>query len=196
MKSHNTKGESVILPESMRTEMLQIIHGSHLGIEKCKCGARDVIHWPGMSSQIEDTVSSCQVCSIHTREATQKTSFFHTTYQTDCGQKWEQTYVIELRGQHYLILVDYYSNFIDFDYMKETSEQVINAASLSLYVMHGIPDISSPPTGHNSQVISSLTLYPQSNGNAVQTFKNIYSRKPMTTDMTLIGPSQHANHCR
>ena len=30
------KGQKVIIPTCMRTEMLQIIHSSHLGIEKCK----------------------------------------------------------------------------------------------------------------------------------------------------------------
>ena len=48
------KGEKVIIPMEMRKEMLQIIHNSHLGIEKCKRRARDVLYWPGMSSEIED----------------------------------------------------------------------------------------------------------------------------------------------
>ena len=45
-------GEQVIIPTRMRAEMLRIIYNSHLGIEKCKCRARDVLHWPGMSSEI------------------------------------------------------------------------------------------------------------------------------------------------
>ena len=31
------KVEEVIIPTEMRTEMLKIIHGTHLGIENCKC---------------------------------------------------------------------------------------------------------------------------------------------------------------
>ena len=56
------KGERVIIPTEMRTEMLKIIHRSHLGTEKCKCRARDSLYLPGMSSGIEDFVSTCEIC--------------------------------------------------------------------------------------------------------------------------------------
>ena len=36
------KGEKVIIPKGMQSEMLQAIHSSHLRKEKCKCRARDV----------------------------------------------------------------------------------------------------------------------------------------------------------
>ena len=51
------KGGQVIdlVPASMRREMLRLIHSSHLGVEKCKHRARDVVFWPGMGAQIEDT---------------------------------------------------------------------------------------------------------------------------------------------
>ena len=38
------KGTRVIIPATMRPEMLRIIHSSHLGIDKCKHRARDVIY--------------------------------------------------------------------------------------------------------------------------------------------------------
>ena len=47
------KGEKVIVPKTMQREMLEIIHSSHLGMEKCKRWARDVLYWPGMNSEIE-----------------------------------------------------------------------------------------------------------------------------------------------
>ena len=37
--------------------MLNCIHESHKGIVKCKQRARDILFWPGMSSQVEDKVS-------------------------------------------------------------------------------------------------------------------------------------------
>ena len=51
-----SKGEQVIIPRAMQPEMLKIIHSSHLGMEKCKRRARDILYWPGMSTQIEDFV--------------------------------------------------------------------------------------------------------------------------------------------
>ena len=59
------KGEKVIVPKSMQREMLTLIHSSHLGVEKCKRRARDVLYWPRMNAEIEDAVSKCQVCSTY-----------------------------------------------------------------------------------------------------------------------------------
>ena len=42
------KGERVVIPHSLRKEMLDKIHTAHLGIVKSKKQARDVLFWPGM----------------------------------------------------------------------------------------------------------------------------------------------------
>ena len=50
------KGERVIIPTSMSRDMLQVIHSPHLGAEKCKQSAKNVLYWPlwpGMAAQIE-----------------------------------------------------------------------------------------------------------------------------------------------
>lgn len=56
-------GEKLIVPEGMRKEMLALLHGSHQGIEKSKARAREVMYWPGMSRDIEDTITRCNKCS-------------------------------------------------------------------------------------------------------------------------------------
>ena len=66
------KGEKVIIPSSMHTEMLKCIHNSHLGIEKCKRRARDILFWPGMNSQIQDVVSNCCICNRYQRRNTKE----------------------------------------------------------------------------------------------------------------------------
>ena len=51
------KNDKLIAPSSLREDMLSQIHSSHLGIEKCKRRARDVLFWPRMNQQIADMVS-------------------------------------------------------------------------------------------------------------------------------------------
>ena len=75
------KGERVIVPRSMQSEMLQIIHSSHLGTEKCKRRARDVLYWPGMNSEIEELVSKCEICNTHRRSNTKEPLLPHTVPQ-------------------------------------------------------------------------------------------------------------------
>ena len=40
------KGEKIVIPTSLRDEMLRRQHESHLGIEKTKKLARDFMYWP------------------------------------------------------------------------------------------------------------------------------------------------------
>lgn len=52
----------VVIPQRMQSEMICYIRTSPLGLEKSELLARDVLFWPGMTSQIEDT---SQVCSTN-----------------------------------------------------------------------------------------------------------------------------------
>jgi len=40
------KGDKIVIPVSLRKEMLEKIHTSHLGVVECKQRARDVLFWP------------------------------------------------------------------------------------------------------------------------------------------------------
>ena len=53
------KGLRIVIPPSLRKEMLRLIHTSHLGIVKCKQRAREAMFWPGMNVDIESTVKDC-----------------------------------------------------------------------------------------------------------------------------------------
>ena len=46
------RGERIIIPASMRKDIKQRVHAGHLGINSCVRRAREIIFWPGMSSEI------------------------------------------------------------------------------------------------------------------------------------------------
>ena len=51
------KGDGIVIPTTLRSEMLVRIHDSHMGIEKCRRRARNVIFWPRTNEQISDLIS-------------------------------------------------------------------------------------------------------------------------------------------
>ena len=57
------KGMKVIVPTSMRAQMIARVHSSHLGPDACLSQAHDVLFWPGMAGQIKDQVQLCEVCN-------------------------------------------------------------------------------------------------------------------------------------
>ena len=55
----------MIIPSSLRADMLKLIHQGHFGLEKCKQRARFSMYWAGINKQIEQLVSSCSTCLNH-----------------------------------------------------------------------------------------------------------------------------------
>ena len=51
----------MIVPQTMKSEMLAAIHQSHLSAEACKKHAREILFWPGLCQDIQDTVDKCGV---------------------------------------------------------------------------------------------------------------------------------------
>ena len=54
-----------MIPPSMRPGVLELVHGTLLGIVKCKQRAREALYWPGMSAQVEEKVQNCTICHGH-----------------------------------------------------------------------------------------------------------------------------------
>ena len=64
-------GERLVVPGSLRPDMLQVIHEGHLGRDKCIARARVSLYWPLMDVDIEEVVGRCALCQKY-RAAKQK----------------------------------------------------------------------------------------------------------------------------
>ena len=49
-------GQKIVIPESLRAEVLKQVHTGHLGVTKTLERAKDNIFWPGMTNEIQDYV--------------------------------------------------------------------------------------------------------------------------------------------
>ena len=57
-------GDRVIIPKAGREKTLEILHDGHPGITRMKQLARSIVWWPGIDSDIEKKVKSCEMCSL------------------------------------------------------------------------------------------------------------------------------------
>ena len=177
-------GEKLIITQGMRQDVLNCIHESHLGIEKCKSRTRAVVYWPGMSAAIERMAAKCSICFKHQRENQKEPLLPHEVPQ----RPWQKlgTDIFELNSNSYLVIVDYYSKYTELCLLKDkTAGSVITC----MFSRHGIPDqvvVDNMPFSSKSfrqfardwgfAVCTSSPRYPQSNGmseRAIQTIKNL-----------------------
>ena len=62
-----------VIPQSLRWDVLQKIHDSHMGMEGCIRRARESVFWPGMRAAIQDYVSKCETCQRYSRKQQRET---------------------------------------------------------------------------------------------------------------------------
>ena len=89
--------------------MLELIHESHMGIEKCKSRARTLLYWPRMTLDIEDTVRNCNV-SCKYRNNQQKKPLIPHSIPDERFQKVDID-IMTFQNIDYLVVVDYFSKF-------------------------------------------------------------------------------------
>ena len=61
------KGTQIVVPNKQQETILNQIHDSHLGLQKCKLYAMQSVYWPGMNDQLKQLVLNCQLCLKYSR---------------------------------------------------------------------------------------------------------------------------------
>ena len=133
------RGDRVVIPKTMRKEMLRKLHAGHSGINSCLRRARDLIYWPGMSSEIREYLAACDTCSSTPMKQGPEPVYAHEVPD----RPWEKVSVdlFNIQGREYLVTVDYFSNFIEVDFLRETTSQAVVTKLKAQFARHGIPDI-------------------------------------------------------
>ena len=100
------KGQRIVIPKRMKTRKLKLIHEGHMGIEKCKRRARDVLYWPITNREIYETVSRCDVCQEYRSTQPKWPLQVHETP----NRPWANV-GCDIKHMPYLLTVDYYSHY-------------------------------------------------------------------------------------
>ena len=103
------RGQRIVIPLAMRSEMKQKSHVGHLGINSYLRGARDLIFWPGMSAEIRQYVQACATCATYADRQPAE-PFIITEIPK---RPWQRVAadIFSCGGSVYLVTVDQHSNF-------------------------------------------------------------------------------------
>ncbi|UYV83981.1 hypothetical protein LAZ67_X000778 [Cordylochernes scorpioides] len=148
----------LVIPASMKLEILDKLHAGHLGITKTRLRARETVWWPGISEEITETVRKCSVCI---QEAVSKHEpLIPTNFPTRPWQKIGMD-LFKFENKWYLVVIDYYSRFPEIIQLDRLTANVVVRSCKSIFARHGIPE-----TVYGFTHVTSSPRFPQSNGMA------------------------------
>ncbi|UYV79403.1 K02A2.6-like [Cordylochernes scorpioides] len=127
----------LVIPASMKLEILDKLHAGHFGITKTRLRARETVWWPGISEEIAETVRKCSVCI---QEAVSKHEpLIPTNFPTRPWQKIGMD-LFKFENKWYLVVIDYYSRFPEMIQLDRLTASVVVRSCKSIFARHGIPE--------------------------------------------------------
>ena len=117
--------------------MLDIIHETHQGIIKCKQRAREAPYWLEMSAQIEEKVQDCSIC--HDYSTAQQKEPLMPSEVPEFLWSHAASDIFEFERDSYLVLVDYYSKYVEVSKLGELSSLETIKVLKEHFARHGIP---------------------------------------------------------
>ena len=131
------KGEKLLIPKSLRGEMKKRLHAAHMGYDSMVRRAHKYLFWIGMTQEIKQLAQNCDICyEFKARNQKEPLKQHH-----DGSYPYEKVGVdlCEFKGRNYLITVDYFSNFIEADYMMTTTSAQVIICLKRHFARYGIP---------------------------------------------------------
>ena len=92
---------------------------------------------PGLSREIQDLVQQCRVCTLHKEN---KPKLLIATPLPDRPWQVVATDLFELKGIDYMIVIEYFSRYIEVAAMKKTTKSSEVIRALMIFDGHGIPE--------------------------------------------------------
>jgi transposase InsO family protein len=133
------RGSRIVIPKSLRREVLKLAHEGHQGITKTKLRLRQKVWWPKIDHDAEKLCRSCRGCQVvgpySPPEPMQRV-------EPPTGP-WQDLAIDLLgplpNGENILVVVDYYSRYYEIAIMRSTTARKVVEALAPMIARHGVP---------------------------------------------------------
>lgn len=136
----------IVVPKSMRRELLEVLHRGHAGINKTLALARDLYYWPGMANEVEQLVEACSECQ-RVRQAQPRENYDSDDRVVYEPMEMVSADILTVAGQKWLVLADRYSSFPLAVKLKGDSTSRVCDALKKWFNVFGWPSIISTDNG-------------------------------------------------
>ena len=102
------------------------------------------VWWPGVSREVRELVENCRECA---KESCPKKEPMIPTPLPEFPWQQVGTGLFELNGQHYLVVVDYFSRFPEVIQLTSTTSTYVISMLKAIFSRHRIPEIVRSDNG-------------------------------------------------
>ena len=185
----------MVIPPSLQSQVLQLLHLGHFGMQRMKQLARTAVYWPHIDSGIMELCHKCTTCAEHQNKPPKPAN--HPWMLPE--KPWSRVHVdhaINFLGSNWLVLINAFSKYPCIHPTSSTSTKSTTELLEQDYAHFGYPHsiVSDNATSFTSEEFQSwcrergiihLTgapYHPATNGAAerlVQTFKQALSKSSL-----------------
>ena len=132
------KSDRIIVPHSLRTEILHRIHEGHFGIDKCRARARGAVFWPSINGAIDEMISHCSTCQKHQRRNQREPLIPQQVPERSWATAAAD--IFYYKGRDYLLVVDYHSKYPEVARLTSKHSEAVILPMKAMFARHGIPE--------------------------------------------------------
>lgn len=132
------RGTRLIPPVELREKMLEVAHEGHLGMSMMKRRLRVASWWPNMDKDVENFVKKCRNCLL----VSVPNPPIPVLRRPLPSEPWEDLavdFLGPLAGENVFVVVDYYSRYMEIEFMKEITTKKTVFALKAMIGRHGYP---------------------------------------------------------
>ena len=141
------KGRHIVIPTSLREQVLNQLHTNHMSIGKTNLLACESVYWSSINVDIEKYIKNCAICLKY-----QQTQPKEKIIQYDIPLRpWEVlgTDVFHFNNKNYLCIVDYHSKFPIVKRLEGLSTESLITTTKVIFAKYGMPQILMSDAGTN-----------------------------------------------
>lgn len=132
-------GVRVIIPSSLRKQILEELHSGHLGVVKMKALARSFMWWPGIDQDVERVAMQCPGCQQVQNEPA-RAPLHQWEWPASPWQRIHVDFAGPFMGTNFLVVVDACSKWPEVFTMTSTTTSQTITVLRDLFARTGVPE--------------------------------------------------------
>ncbi|UYV79597.1 K02A2.6-like, partial [Cordylochernes scorpioides] len=143
--------ERVIIPQKLRSSILNDLHEMHLGMVKMKMIARRYFWWPGIDKNIEELARDCRICQESA--SMPPSTISEWTWPEKPWHRLHLDLAGPFMGRMFMVLVDAYTKWLEIVIIKDITSRTIIGHLREIFARFGLPELLVTDNGR--QFVSS-----------------------------------------